>query len=99
MNTRRGRVLIVLLLALGLFAAACGDDSATSNATPEATEPPAPEPEPVLPGEGVTVTMARGNWIETNFQNFVGPYWKDTNSGVGVSSSTCSGVALGESSS
>ena len=24
-----------------------------------------------LPGEGVAVTMARGNWIETNFQNYV----------------------------
>jgi glycine betaine/proline transport system substrate-binding protein len=24
-----------------------------------------------LPGEGVTVTMARGNWKETNFQNYV----------------------------
>ena len=24
-----------------------------------------------LPGEGVTVTMARGNWIETYFQNYV----------------------------
>ena len=31
----------------------------------------APEPEAALPGEGVAVTMARGNWIETNFQNFV----------------------------
>ena len=27
--------------------------------------------EMALPGEGVAVTMARGNWIETNFQNFV----------------------------
>ena len=34
-------------------------------------EAEAPEPEMALPGEGVTVTMARGNWIETNFQNFV----------------------------
>ena len=31
----------------------------------------APEPEMALPGEGVTVTMARGNWKETNFQNYV----------------------------
>jgi glycine betaine/proline transport system substrate-binding protein len=27
--------------------------------------------EMALPGEGVTVTMARGNWKETNFQNYV----------------------------
>ena len=31
----------------------------------------APEPQMALPGESVSVTMARGNWIETNFQNFV----------------------------
>ena len=31
----------------------------------------AAEQEMALPGEGVTVTMARGNWKETNFQNYV----------------------------
>ncbi len=31
----------------------------------------AAEEEVALPGEGVTVTMARGNWKETNFQNYV----------------------------
>ncbi len=31
----------------------------------------AAEEEMALPGEGVTVTMARGNWKETNFQNYV----------------------------
>ena len=36
-----------------------------------AAEAQAPEPEMALPGEGVTVTMARGNWRETNFQNYV----------------------------
>ena len=40
-------------------------------AEPEATEPEAAEPEAALPGEGVTVTMARGNWRETYFQNYV----------------------------
>lgn len=38
---------------------------------PDATEPDAPEPDMALPGEGVSVTMGRGNWIETNFQNYV----------------------------
>ncbi|WP_420446066.1 glycine betaine/L-proline ABC transporter substrate-binding protein ProX [Candidatus Poriferisodalis sp.] len=71
MHTNRGRLLIVLLLAFGLFAAACGDDISTSDVEPAATEPAMTEPEAALPGEGVSVTMARGNWIETNFQNFV----------------------------
>ncbi|MXZ53939.1 MAG: glycine betaine/L-proline ABC transporter substrate-binding protein ProX [Acidimicrobiaceae bacterium] len=31
----------------------------------------AAEQEMAPPGEGVTVTMARGNWKETNFQNYV----------------------------
>lgn len=31
----------------------------------------AAEEEMALPGEGVTITMARGNWKETNFQNYV----------------------------
>ena len=79
MHTNRGRLLIVLLMAFGLLAAACGDDSSTSDdapataeaSEPAATEPAMTEPEAALPGEDVTVTMARGNWIETNFQNFV----------------------------
>ena len=74
MNTSRGRALLAILLTIGLLAAACGgDDSSTTAPEPtQAPEPaPPPEPEPALPGEGVQVTMARGNWIETNFQNFV----------------------------
>ncbi|MCY3661708.1 MAG: glycine betaine/L-proline ABC transporter substrate-binding protein ProX [bacterium] len=76
MNTSRGRALLAILLTFGLLAVACGgDDSSTPAVTPApapAVEPaPAPEPEPTLPGEGVQVTMARGNWIETNFQNYV----------------------------
>ena len=86
MRTSRGRALVAVLLTLGLLAAACGDDSETAaTATPpttlpttQPTTPPttqpeaeAPEAEMALPGEGVSVTMARGNWIETNFQNFV----------------------------
>lgn len=94
MHTGRWRALIALLVTFGLFAAACGDDSSTTEAAPEPAEPEAAEPEAApepaepeaaepdaspepaepeaaLPGEGVTVTMARGNWIETNFQNYV----------------------------
>ena len=78
MNTGRGRALLAILLTLGLLAAACGgDDTSTTAAAPApapaaAPEPaPAPEPATTLPGEGVQVTMARGNWIETNFQNYV----------------------------
>jgi len=72
MHTYRGRLLIVVLMAFGLIAAACGDDDSTSDTAAPTTEaaPAATEPA-ALPGEGVTVTMARGNWIETNFQNFV----------------------------
>ena len=80
MNTSSGRALLAILLTIGLLAAACGGDdgSTTGTAPAPAPEPaptpdpaPAPEPEPSLPGEGVQVTMARGNWIETNFQNYV----------------------------
>ena len=75
MKTSRRRAFLAILLTFGLLAAACGGDD--SSAAPEpapapAAEPaPPPEPEPGLPGEGVQVTMARGNWIETNFQNYV----------------------------
>ncbi len=80
MRISRGRALLAILLTFGLLAAACGGDgSSTSDTTPAPAPtptptpepPPAPEPEPTLPGEGVQVTMARGNWIETNFQNYV----------------------------
>ena len=43
---------------------------AEANAAQAALEAAAEE-EMALPGEGVTVTMARGNWKETNFQNYV----------------------------
>ena len=75
MKTIRGRSLLAVLLACVLFAAACGDDDTTDTATtdtaPETTEPEATEPAAMLPGEGVAVTMGRGNWTETNFQNYV----------------------------
>ncbi|MDE0195484.1 MAG: glycine betaine/L-proline ABC transporter substrate-binding protein ProX [bacterium] len=74
MTTRRARALLATLLTVCLLAAACGgDDSSTSDTAPAPAPepPPAPEPEPTLLGEGVQVTMARGNWIETNFQNYV----------------------------
>jgi len=71
MNTGRGRAFLAVLIALMLTAAACGDDSSTTDTAPATTEAQPAEPEAALPGEGVTVTMARGNWIETNFQNYV----------------------------
>ena len=71
MNTGRGRAFLAVLFALMLTAAACGDDSSTTDTAPATTEAQPAEPEAALPGEGVTVTMARGNWIETNFQNYV----------------------------
>ena len=76
MPTSRARTFLVLLAVFGLFAAACSDDSDTpaaepeaaepeaaepEAAEPEATEPEATEPEMALPGEGVSVTMARGS--------------------------------------
>lgn len=78
LSTHR-RVLFAVLVSLTLVAAACGGDSgpATSTESPSApagSEPSGPseaEPEAALPGQGVSVAMARGNWIETNFQNFV----------------------------
>ena len=73
MSTNPGRAVAAILLTFGLLAAGCGDDSEPETTVPQATETEAgtPESETALPGEGVTVTMARGNWIETNFQNFV----------------------------
>lgn len=82
MNIGRGRALLVLLFSVSLIAVACGDDDGddTTQAEPAATEPATTDPEPTAttktepdpsPGAGVSVTMARGNWIETNFQNFV----------------------------
>ena len=61
MRTSRGRGFLAVVLTSGLLAAACGGDDSSA----------APEPAPAQPGEGVQVTMARGNWIETNFQNYV----------------------------
>ena len=82
MNPWRGKALVAVLLTYGLLAAACGDDAepvatpppddgAAAAAQPEADAAQAAEEAVSLPGEGVTVTMARGNWIETNFQNYV----------------------------
>ncbi|MDG2025930.1 MAG: glycine betaine/L-proline ABC transporter substrate-binding protein ProX [Acidimicrobiales bacterium] len=57
MTSKRLRSILGLLLAFTLFAAACGDDSDDSSSS--------------LPGEGKSVSMARGNWQETAFQNKV----------------------------
>ena len=68
------RVLLAILLAFGLVVAACGnDDDDEAPAAPaeeapaapaeEAPEAPAEEaPADAMPGEGVSVTMARANW-------------------------------------
>ena len=52
-------------------AAAAAAEAEAAQAALAAAEAEAPEPEMALPGEGVSVIMARGNWIETNFQNYV----------------------------
>ncbi len=44
---------------------------AAAEAAAAEAEMAAAEAEMALPGEGVSVTMARGNWVETNFQNYV----------------------------
>lgn len=72
MKHLRWKPLLVLLAVFAMVAAACGDSSdtaapATTAAAAETTAAPAE----ALPGEGVTVNMARGNWVETNFQNAV----------------------------
>lgn len=79
MKTKRGFVLIAMIAALALFAAACGGDddasgpTATSadSAAPPSTEAEMSEPDMALPGDGIDIVMARGNWQETNFQNYV----------------------------
>ena len=52
-------------------AAAAAAAQAEADAAQAALEAAAEEEAMALPGEGVTVTMARGNWKETNFQNYV----------------------------
>ena len=75
MSTHRRTAALAVLLTFGLLAAACGSDSDTDTTaapTTEAAQAPATtQGAAALPGEGVTVTMARGNWKETNFQNYV----------------------------
>ena len=56
---KRWRIAIEMLLALALVAAACGDDDG-----PAAI----PAPTAALPGEGVSVSMARANWDTGYFQ-------------------------------
>ncbi len=68
MTTSRGRAFLTLLTTFVLMTLACGGDTSTTDPAPATAEA---EPETALPGDGVTVTMARGNWIETNFQNYV----------------------------
>ena len=65
-----------LLLALALVAAGCGNDDSSDTSAESETEPPttassqtaAAPPPTALPGEGVSLTMARGNWATGYFQ-------------------------------
>ncbi len=83
MKTNLWRV-VAMLLALGVFAAACGSDSDETNANSDTSTDAAASSDTemsdsdsdtdsvaAMPGEGTTVQMARGNWQETNFQNTV----------------------------
>ncbi len=68
------RVLLAILLAFGLVVAACGnDDDDEAPAAPAEEAPAAPDdeapaapddeaPADAMPGEGVSVTMARADW-------------------------------------
>ena len=71
MNTSRGRVFLTMLTACVLMVIACGGDASTTDPAPATADAEPAEPQTALPGDGVTVIMARGNWIETNFQNYV----------------------------
>ena len=77
MLSLRKQARFTVLVVFVLLAGACGSDGGsargteTSPAPAESAETAETQPETALPGEGVSVTMARGNWIETNFQNFV----------------------------
>ncbi len=67
------KALFALLLALAMFATACGSDDATETVDAgEATESTESEPEStdvnLTPGEGVDVTMARADWTTGYFQ-------------------------------
>lgn len=64
-NRLRWRVLIGVALAFTLVAAACGD--ADDDTAGEVTDT-APTGEVAMPGEGVSVNMARANWNTGYFQ-------------------------------
>lgn len=62
---RRSRAWLALFLALGLVAAACGDDgeTTTEDTGDDGTETTAEGGDgDAMPGEGVSVEMARANW-------------------------------------
>ena len=66
---RHGTRLIAVLAALALLATACGGEEeapATTEAAPTTTTQAAAES--ALPGEGVTVSMARADWATGYFQ-------------------------------
>lgn len=74
--TRRLLFLLAALVGLSLLAAACGgsDDTNTdtdAGGSADDAGDAGDTGDTALPGAGKSVTMARGNWIETNFQNAV----------------------------
>jgi len=72
---KRNRLLLIAVAAIfTLIAASCGDDDDSSSTAAEpATEEAAPAEEAAaaLPGEGVSVTMARADWSTGYFQAYV----------------------------
>lgn len=60
------KALFALLLALAMFATACGSDNATE--TVDAGEATESTDVNLTPGEGVDVTMARADWTTGYFQ-------------------------------
>lgn len=72
MKTRNNRALLKVAataLALVLVAAACGsDDDDSQPATGSDADPSTTTEAPALPGEGVSITMARADWSTGYFQ-------------------------------
>lgn len=64
------RAFLALLLVMGLIAAACGtdDDDTTETPTDPDTTDEVTDDEATMPGEGVSVDMARADWSTGYFQ-------------------------------
>ncbi len=71
---KRTRLLLIAVAVIfTLIAASCGDDDDSSSTSSEPAEESAPAEEAAgaLPGEGVSVTMARADWSTGYFQAYV----------------------------